>query len=193
MINALRLPLTFDPQALRLDLERILPDQWIPHFNTGDYSGQWSGVALRGPANITHPVQALFANPGTTDWADTELQGRCPYFAEVLARFRCPLQSVRLLRLAPGSIIREHTDHSLSFEDGEVRLHVPIQTNSGVEFYLSGARLDLREGETWYLNVNLPHRVANYGPDDRVHMILDCTVDDWLRTNFEEAVSLDRV
>ena len=144
IIETLRLPLDFDPAALREDLARIPSDRWIAHFNKQQYEGDWSGVALRGPANITHPIQALFANPGTTDWAYTDLHDLCPYFAQVLSRFECPLLSVRLLRLAPGSVITEHTDHSLGFEDGEVRLHVPILTNPRVEFLLNGARVPLR-------------------------------------------------
>ena len=187
MIESLRLPLDFDPKALRADLGRIAANEWIPHFVKQNYDGDWSGVALRGPADVTHPIQSLFANPGTTDWSDTDLLGRCPYYARVLSRFECPLQSVRLLRLAPGSVIKQHTDHSLSLEDGELRLHVPVQTNADVDFGLNGVRLELREGQTWYLNVNFPHSVANRGNDFRVHLVADCEVNDWLRGLFQQA------
>jgi hypothetical protein len=39
----------------------------------------------------------------------------------------------------------------------------------------------MNEGECWYLNVNFPHKVANRGATDRVHLVIDCAVDDWLR------------
>ena len=184
MIATLRLPLDFDPQKLQEDLARIPPDRWIAHFNEQVYDGDWSGAALRGPAGATHPVQALFATPGITDWADTDLLDICPYFAQVLSRFECPLLSVRLLRLAPGAVIKEHSDHALSLEDGELRLHVPIETSSLVEFILDGKRIPLQEGETWYMNVNLPHSVTNKGSAHRVHLVADCTVNTWLRDLF---------
>jgi hypothetical protein len=184
MLESLRLPLSFDPLALRQDLDQVPADSWIRHFNTGYYEGEWSGVALRGPATITHPIQALFANPDTQQWADTTLLTQSPYFTAVLAHFQCPLQSVRLLRLAPGSRIREHRDHALGFEDGEVRLHIPILSNPQVGFFLNGRRLSMGVGETWYVNVNLPHRVANNGADYRVHLVIDCAVNDWLKNLF---------
>lgn len=186
MIESLRLPLNFDPEALCKDLARVPSDQWLSHFNTAYYDGEWSGAALRGPANITHPIQALFVNPGTKGWANTQLLDRCPYFAEVLSHFQCLLQSVRLLRLAPGSRIKEHVDQALGFEDNEVRLHIPILTNPQVEFFLNGIRLLLRPGETWYLNVNLPHRISNNGQEYRVHLVIDCVVNDWLAHFFSE-------
>ena len=81
----------------------------------------------------------------------------------------------------PGSIIKEHKDFKLGFEDGEIRLHIPILTNPSVEFILDGARVLMNEGECWYLNLNLPHRVANRGTSDRIHLVVDCVLNDWLR------------
>jgi len=178
--DILRLPLSFDPVALRADLALIAEDRWIPHFNTNVYDGEWSGVALRGPADAVHPIQELVANPGTEAWANTSLHDECSYFAEVMAAFRCPLLSVRLLRLGPGAIIREHTDNSLAFADGDVRIHVPVQTSDEVRFRLDGRIVPLQAGETWYLNVNRPHCVENRGIEHRVHLVLDCTVNAWL-------------
>jgi hypothetical protein len=38
----------------------------------------------------------------------------------------------------------------------------------------------MKEGECWYLNFNLPHRVKNSGTADRIHLVIDCVVNDWL-------------
>jgi hypothetical protein len=97
-----------------------------------------------------------------------------------MSAFQCELLSVRLLRLGPGSIIKEHVDHSLSLEDGEARLHVPVQTNTDIEFWLNNKLIPLKAGETWCLNVNLPHRVVNNSAEYRVHLVIDCEVNDWL-------------
>jgi quercetin dioxygenase-like cupin family protein len=42
----------------------------------------------------------------------------------------------------------------------------------------------MREGESWYVNFNLPHRVLNLGETARVHLVLDCVLNDWLRSQF---------
>ena len=180
-MGAVKLPLAFDPAALMQDLRRVPEDRWIAHFVEDNYEGDWSGVALRGPAGVTHPIQELFANPGTEAWANTSLYDACPYLAEVMSAFRCELLSVRLLRLGPGSVIREHVDHCLAFEDGEVRLHVPVQTNPEIRFWLNEELIPMQVGETWYLNVNLPHRVENNSDEYRVHLVLDCVVNRWLQ------------
>ena len=103
----------------------------------------------------------LFPDPlATPAVASTPLLDRCPYFAEVLDQIRCPQTSARLLRLASGSTIREHRDYELAFEDGEIRLHIPVATGPEVEFALDGRPIVMAAGECWYLNLNLPHRVA---------------------------------
>lgn len=186
--DALRLPLLFDPSKLRRDLDAITGGQWTAHFNKDLYSGDWSGIALRKPADATHPIQALYPSPTATEWVNAELLERCPYFAEVFAQFQCPVQSARLLKLGAGSIIEEHTDYELSFEDGEVRIHIPVLTSPNVEFYVRGNRILMEEGETWYLNASVPHRVSNAGPTDRVHLVLDCLVNQWVESMFQRAM-----
>jgi hypothetical protein len=172
-----RLPQLFDADALSRDLARVQPGEWIPHFNTADYQGEWSIAHLRavqGDPRFPYPS----ALPDLH--ADTPLLLRCGYFREVLAAFRCPLCSVRLMKLEPGAEIREHADSGLSLFHGQARLHVPIQTNEGVNFRLGGARLRMAPGECWYHDFTLPHRVVNRGTAPRVHLVLDCHVDPWL-------------
>lgn len=84
------------------------------------------------------------------------------------------------MRLAPGSVIKEHTDVGLGFEEGVARVHVPILTNPDVEFYLNGSRVVLTAGSCWYLRLSDPHRVANRGATDRVHLVVDLKVNGWL-------------
>ena len=176
----LRFPFRFDIDRLHGDLAKVLPQEWSAHYNERDYGGTWRGVALRSGTGSSHD---LYAMPGD-GFASTGLLDRCAYFREVLSVFQCPLKSVRLLSLAPQSFIREHSDHALGYEDGEIRIHVPIQTNPDVEFYVAGERLLLEEGASYFVNVNLPHRVNNRGPADRVHLVIDAEVNDWVRALF---------
>jgi Aspartyl/Asparaginyl beta-hydroxylase len=179
MRASLKLPFHFDPASLQADLRHILAEEFVPHFNTDYYQGDWSVVPFRsvgGRANHIYPDPTA-----KTAYADTPLLARCPYIQQVLASFPCPQQAVRFLRLKAGSVIKEHTDYNLGYEDGEVRLHIPVMTNPQVEFMLNGVRLDMKEGECWYHDFNLRHSVANRGSTDRIHLVLDCVVNEWLR------------
>lgn len=184
MMNALRLPFTFDPAALKADLEKVAPGEWVPHFNRPYYEGEWSGVSLR---SVTGAASHLFPDPTRSDfYADTPLMGRCGYFKRVTEAFECRLESVRLLKLGPGSRIREHSDFDLGFEYRIVRVHVPVRTSAEVEFFVGGERVSMGEGECWYLDLSLDHSVANTGADERVHLVIDCVVNDWVKSVFKQ-------
>ncbi len=188
--DALQLPMKFDAVRLRADLASILSTEHVPHFNTAGYEGEWTAVPLR---SVGGRADHIYPDPTATDaFAATPLLERCAYVRAVLTQLRCPQRAVRFLRLRSGSIIKEHRDHELGFEDGEVRLHIPVSTNPGVEFILNQKRVIMGEGECWYLNVNQPHRVANRGTTDRVHLVVDCGVNDWLRELLLEAAAAAR-
>ncbi len=178
MVTRARLPLEFDPQPLRAEAEALPPDAWVPHFNTAYYEGDWSGVALR---SVGGRDQQLYPDPAAADpFADTPTLGRCPGLAGALDRFECALLSARLLRLGPGASIREHRDHALGYDDGEIRIHIPLMTNPDVAFLHDGTRVDMSAGEAWYMNLNLLHAVRNESAEARVHLVVDCVVNDWL-------------
>jgi quercetin dioxygenase-like cupin family protein len=180
MLSCLKLPLTFDPRGLQDDLNRISSDEWVRHFNERYYEGEWSGVALRSAQGSSGQ---LYSDPGKEEsFTDTPVLARCPSFQRVLATFECPVKSARLLKLGPGARIIEHRDYNLSLDDGEVRLHVAITTSPLVDFYLNGERVVMNAGECWYINANLPHKVENRSDSARVHLVIDCKVDEWIRS-----------
>ncbi|MEA2954341.1 MAG: hypothetical protein QOJ96_3861 [Alphaproteobacteria bacterium] len=183
----LRLPISFNADLLSRDLQSLAAVDWISHFVKQNYEGDWSVIPLRGPAGARHPVMMIYPNPTATAFEDTPMLQACPYFRAVLAIFKCPLQTVRLMRLAPGSRIKEHTDLELSIEEGSARVHIPITTNAGVEFYLNDRRVLMEAGSAWYLRLSDPHRVTNNGDSDRVHLVIDLSVNDWLTTMLESA------
>lgn len=189
--DRLRLPLEFEPALLAADMANFSSRQWIEHFVKRNYDGDWSVIALRGPAGATHPVQMIHSDPSCSDYEDTPALAGSLYFQEVLGAFACPLQAVRLMRLAPGSVIKEHRDHDLSFEQGMVRIHIPVVTNDGVDFRLNGARVAMPTGSSWYLRLSDPHSVANRGTCDRVHLVIDAGVNDWVAALFERAAGAE--
>ena len=175
---SLKLPMTFEAVGLQADLQTILADEFIPHFNKAYYEGDWSVVPLR---SIGGRADQIYPDPTKTkSYADTPLLARCPSVQALLATFHCELQAVRFLRLKAGSVVKEHRDYNLGYEDGEVRFHVPVLTNPDVEFIMDGRRVVMNPGEVWYHNFNLPHSVANKGGTDRIHLVIDCFLNDWL-------------
>jgi hypothetical protein len=177
MISRFKMPFSFDPGPLKADVERVAAGDWVAHFNSGYYEDGWSGVALRSVGGV---ATNLYPDPNA-DFADSPLMDRCPNVRAALASFQCPLRAVRLLKLAVGSSIREHRDPSLGYEDGQVRFHVPITSNPDVDFFLDAHRVEMKAGECWYLDLSLPHWVENHGSTDRVHLVIDCDVNEWLR------------
>ena len=188
--DRLCLPLRFDPALLVHDLANLSSAAWVRHYVRQNYEGDWSVIALRAPAGETHPIRMINADPTCRNFVDTPLLDACPYFREVMDTFQAPLRNVRLMRLAAGSAIKEHEDLDLSFEDGKVRLHIPVVTSDRVEFMLNRTRVVLEAGSCWYLRLTDPHSVANRGSEDRVHLVIDAHVNDWIGRVFEEAAAM---
>lgn len=183
MQNYVKFPFAFDAALLKRDLAQVADDEWIKHFNQFYYEGDWSVAALRSNGGRT---KQIYPDPHSPEmFEDTEILARCPYVREVLETVECEKEAVRFMLLAPGSRIKEHKDFFMGFEDGVVRLHIPVVTNERVEFYLENERLTMKEGELWYLDFSKKHRVENNGDADRVHLVIDCKVNDWLVETIE--------
>lgn len=98
---------------------------------------------------------------------------RLPYTKSVLDSIPGVKESVRYMALYPGAVIKPHRDRGCNYEDGVYRIHIPIQTNDGVEFYVDDQRLFLKEGECWYINFDKVHHIHNRGKEVRVHLVID--------------------
>jgi hypothetical protein len=177
VIRYARLSLPFDVKAAQTEL--VLPGKkWQAHLNTRHYTGAWEVLPLRSPGGKhDNPVPDLI---GESEYAGTLYMDQFLSVKKLTEKLECPLMSVRFLNLKAGAVIKQHTDPQLAFEQGEARLHFPVFTNAEVEFYCEEERIVLNEGECWYLNANLPHRVSNNSSRDRIHLVIDCQVNDWL-------------
>lgn len=182
MIRYLQLPFHFDAARMQDEVNAV-SRLWQLHFNQHDYTGHWSGIPLRSPGGDAANLYADTFSAGIR-FKDTPLLEECPYIRTVIDTFLCDKLSVRLLKLGQGAVIKEHTDVGLNFEQGEVRIHVPVVTHPLVDFFLDGDRLEMLAGDCWYINAGLPHRLANPSPVDRIHLIIDCEVNDWITGQF---------
>ncbi len=173
----LKLPFQFDHEKLVNDLALVVDSNWISHFNTNGYDGEWKAVSLYSPNGETTNIFALSTSNSTA--SETPILKECSYFKEVIESFKCPILSARLLRLGVGAEIKPHRDYELGYEDGTFRIHVPITTNANVQFVLDGTELTMLPGECWYTNVNHVHAVKNSGKSDRVHLVIDGQRNEW--------------
>ncbi len=178
--DRVRLGLSFDPERLAEDLGRFDEAEWVRHVVRANYEGDWTVLPLRSAAGETHPLRLINADLGASRFEDTHLLDRAPYLREVLGCFPCPLKAARLMRLSPGSQIKEHCDPGLDADEGIARLHVVVATNSEVEFMVNRRPVRMEAGSIWYVRLLDPHSVANRGDTDRVHLVIDAVVDEWL-------------
>lgn len=173
--NAVKLSISFNTEKLLQDYTTCLKMSWSDHHNQKDYSGNWTSISLRSHLGLSTDSSC---NPGV-EYKNTNLLDICNYFREIISGFHCELESVRLLKLSPGSIIHEHTDPMASYEEGYMRLHIPILSNRQVEFKVNKELVFMKPGECWYVNFTLPHSVINNGNSDRIHLVIDAKRNEW--------------
>jgi hypothetical protein len=178
IIKYLKLPFVFNAGLLQQEVDALSTLQWLPHYQVKHYEGEWTAIPLRSMGGKADDI--IISPTDNRDYRDTVFLDNSPYLKKVLQSFQCPLQAVRLLKLHAGSNIKEHRDAELNFENGEIRLHIPVRTHADVDFFLDKERLTLQEGECWYMNFNLLHAINNNSPINRVHLVIDAVVNDWV-------------
>lgn len=169
--------------ALQAEMQCLLPQEWQAHVNQRDYQGGWDVLPLRCAAEHLHSHALLksFALSGVTTWQDLPVLSHCPTLMAWLHRLPWPVKSVRLMRLKAGALIKPHRDHGLCLEQGEARLHLPLQTHPELHFYVNDRQVPMQAGELWYINADQVHWVENNGQLDRINLVLDCAVNSVLQ------------
>jgi hypothetical protein len=182
IIKYLQLPFYFDAVLLQQEVDAISAMHWLPHYQVKHYEGEWNAIPLRSIDGKTDDI--IISPTQNNNYKDTFFLQNSPYLKKILQTFECPLQAVRLLKLNAGSSIKEHRDAELNFESGEIRIHIPVLTHADVEFFLDKEKMNLKEGECWYMNFNLLHSINNKSKINRVHLVIDALVNNWVKTLF---------
>lgn len=78
--------------------------------------------------------------------------------------------------LSPGAVLHPHRDLTGASMNNRLRFHVPVYTNDGVDFRVSHERIIMKPGEFWVLDTSYLHGVRNDGADTRVHIVIECDV-----------------
>ena len=79
---------------------------------------------------------------------------------------------VMLAKMAPGDVIHPHRDGSPS-ATWPHKIHVPLQTNSRVGFYIDPQTYHFPVGGAVEVNNLGTHAVRNAGDTDRIHLIFE--------------------
>jgi len=174
IITFKRLDRGFSVDGLREDLAQVSDEDWLRHKRQTHYKGRYQGVPL---ISVEGSTSDLTTHHGE-DFKPTPLLERCPTFRAVLDEFECAFHRVRLMRLDPGAHIRRHVDPLDGRNIFIARIHVPIQVNDRVDFLLWGERVPMEPGECWYIDPAFPHAVTNGGDTPRIHLVIDCVVND---------------
>jgi hypothetical protein len=179
--DRIKLPFQFDAEKMTEEIKAIGMNDFI-YYNV---------IQLRAPAHLVDsslpfpPPATDYADGSWTDWLDTKELKSSPYLTSVIDTFKqnTKVTLVRILRLAAGNVVNEHTDPTLGLEieKSVIRLTIPIVINDHVDFFLNGTGVPMAAGECWYLRLTDPHKVINAGKTDRINLTIDLIPNDWIK------------
>ena len=204
---------TYEKYTLKpfdLDFTKIVPKlakqleekslEFTNHYSNYNKEKAWSAISLRGYSPdwrfITKPVEMNKKckeehKDEKFELQDTELRKEFPLVEDILSSFKTEIHRVRFMNLKPGDgELERHTDQvdpDLGISNGRLmRVHIPIVTNSKVEFTswgITGSKtiVNMEEGHCWYLDIRKPHRAINGGNSWRTHLVIDVVANEQVR------------
>lgn len=188
-VDRVKLPFTYDVEKLKSEVNRLVNDSY-------EY---YKVIPLRAPAHQVDttlpppPPAEDYADGSWTKWLNTKELDSSPYLREIVSQWSeiTTVNLVRLLFLAPKSIVPEHRDVTLALEEHKsmIRLTIPIINEEGVRFYLNNSSVEMNLGECWYLKLSDPHRVENNGNHSRINLTIDIIPNEMVRKLIQKVVS----
>lgn len=189
--DRVRLPFTFDVEKMKAEVKTLGMNEFI-YYNV---------IPLRAPAHQVDPSLPFpppaddYADGSWTEWMNIPALASTPYLTSIIDKFQehTRVTLVRVLRLAAGNEVKEHTDPTLGLEveRSVVRLTIPILVGNEVDFFLNGTPVPMQPGECWYLRLTDPHKVVNGSTTDRINLTIDMAPNDWLRNLIQKAATND--
>lgn len=151
-----------------------LDEQWTNVYSEY-HTGGWQTLSL---LNST-------SNPSDTVIEDckpieTSLLQRMPQTRSLLRGLGFSYMWARLARLETDSFLLEHRDYQELKDVRRLRLHIPLVVNPFASLVINNTRIHLALGYIWKLNPLHRHGACNFGKEARIHIILDCYVDEVL-------------
>lgn len=90
--------------------------------------------------------------------------------------------------LDPGAYLHPHRDLTGATLNNRIRFHVPVITNSKVEFIVDGDKVVMTPGDLWCLDTSYVHSVKNSGDDVRIHIIVECNINKQIRSRLPSGI-----
>ena len=111
------------------------------------------------------------------EWFQVDLDPALPVCVKLLAELDIPAPRMMVFYyLEPGAMIHAHRDLTGAGLNNRIRFHLPIITNSDVDFRVSGQRVSMAPGDLWCLDTSYKHSVHNGGVESRVHIVIECDI-----------------
>lgn len=152
-----------DNSIIEKTLEEIKNYNWKPVWADKRYAGEhW----------MTCPLIEEFSK--TPNFMTFELA------AIIEEKMKCKIKNLMFYAMLPGGDIPPHRDMVGNVGFGGLRLHIPIVTNDKVNFVVAGKKVVMGVGELWALDTSYTHSVSNFGNDNRIHLVMDVIVNDWV-------------
>ena len=158
----IRLPLRFHADRLRDEVKALPADAWALHPNEIEGNSSVRLISVDGGEN--DDVNGVMM--------PTAHLRNSPYIRQVLAGFGVVWGRSRLMRLAPGAEVPQHSDINYHWFS-RVRLHIPVITRPEVRFYCDEQDVHMAAGEAWLFDNWRPHRVINPTSQERIHLVAD--------------------
>ncbi|MDB5973187.1 MAG: hypothetical protein JWQ90_5637 [Hydrocarboniphaga sp.] len=158
----IRLPLRFDTQRLAAEVAALPASAWARH-PTG-FEGNSAARLITVDGGENDAVSGVMQ--------ETPHLKASPYIQQVLASFGVVWSRSRLMKLAPGAQVPEHSDINYHWFQ-RVRVHIPVTTRQGVLFYCDDQAVHMAAGEAWIFDNWRQHRVDNATDQERVHLVAD--------------------
>lgn len=165
-----------EDEALRALQREVstLEARWTNVYS--DYhTGGWQTLSLLN--STSSPTDTLIED---CDPVETSLLEKMPDTRAVLRGLGFKYMWARLAKLEVNAFMHEHRDYQELKHVRRLRLHIPVITNPFSSIVIEGTRIHLALGYIWKLNPIYPHAAANFGKEARIHIILDCYVDEAL-------------
>lgn len=106
--------------------------------------------------------------PGGTRMSDSALTIRI-YGPLLKATFPGQWTYAALVAIYPGAQIQSHVDAPVI----GTRYHIPLQLNDGCWVFHDGTWQQLTVGAVYTMDPTKPHGAVNWGPNLRLHLLLD--------------------
>ena len=157
-----RLPVRFDAARLRAEAEALPENAWSRHPQAHDGNSAARLITVGGGEN----------DAVTGEMKPTPALAASPYIQQVLASFGTVWSRSRLMRIAGGGSVPQHSDMNYHWFY-RVRVHVPVVTRPEVRFHCAGESVHMAAGEAWVFDNWRQHKVENPTPDARIHLVAD--------------------